>query len=326
MSDGVSPSEVLLTSDNLDGTITDGRNGGRRMRGRLAGGVRDKLTMGEMKARMASLWKDGETYLEIANKVSDEFGLVGDERFKANGIHYHMKNLLEYWRSVGLLHIDERQAMILARYDQLEMLCMEAYFASCTGTLTSNYEKQVEKARSKEREAQLREIIAEERERKKGSMNPNHRDNPMFQFDLSDGELADILVITSEKVKEYTRTEENLAGDSKWVRLMIDINDKRAKLWGLLNRKGPDSDDAAMAKLSDEQRDERLAAVLSSALHRRAKGAGDTNLAPPAPLGGWENQEEIPESAKVVVVPDEPETVPEEEDEGFGFGDEEFWK
>lgn len=292
MSDGVNPKDVLLVQEDVPGTTKQGGAGSaiRRKVGRMAGGVRDKMTMLEMKAYMASLWKNGDTYAEIAERVSDEFGLVGDERFKANSIHFHMKNMLEYWRQVGLLHIDERQAMVLARYDQLEMLATEAYFASCQGKSTSNYKKQVDMARSKEREKILREQIAEERARKKSERTGHGKDNPKFDFEFNDGELAESMLLTKEKVEEYTRHEETPSGDPRWVSILVDINDKRARLWGLLSKKGPANEDQERARLTDEQRDERLAAVLSAAMHRKAQG--QTNLAPPSPLGGWTDEDQ----------------------------------
>ena len=292
MGDGVNPKEILLTTDNIDGTIVDGKNGGRRMKGRLAGGVRDQLTMAEMKARMASLWKDGALYIDIAATVSDEFGLEGSHRFNANSIHYHIKNLKKYWRDIGLLHVDERMSLILARYDQLEMLAMEAYFASCTGRNTTNYEKSIERARSRDREKILREQIQQERERRSEELHGNQKGKPQFEFQFDDGELEDTLVTTHERIKEYSRQEDNLAGDPKWISILVDINDKRAALWGMKNRRGPTNEDQERAKLSDEQRDQRLAAVLNAAIGRREKSK--TNLAEMAPLGGWTETDENP--------------------------------
>jgi hypothetical protein len=332
MGDGVNPSDVVLVSDDLEGTIKNGNTGGRRARGRMAGNRntgRDKLTMAEMKARMGALYKDGVSYVEIADTVSDEFGLEGSERFKGNAIHYHIKGLKDYWRAMGLLHIDERQSMILARYDQLEMLCMEAYFASCAGSEVRNYEKQIERARSKDREEILREQIRQEREARRNNFtgDPRLKDNPKFQFEIDNGELEDMMVTTAEKIKEYKRTEEHLAGDASWVKLLIDINDKRAALWGLKNKRGVDNDDQERARLTDEQRDERLAAVLSAAAHRRANISGETNLAPPSPLGGFaegeDPNEQVPEPE--VVPKPEPEPEPVEDEFKFDFS-EDFWK
>lgn len=316
MGDGVNPYEIVLASDGPHKEIaTNGTKVGKRRKHRLAGGVRDKLTMAEMKARMSALWKEGDTYPEIAQKVSDEFGLVGDARISSNGIAYHIKHQLEYWRTMGLLHIDERQAMILAKYEQLEMIATEAYFTSCQGKTTTHHQKQTERARSKDREAILLEQIRAERERRQENQRGTQ---PTFDPIYNEEELKDSLAIVQQKISKYTRKEENLAGDPKWVAILIDINDKRAKLWGLHSRKGPDSDEAERARLTDQERDERLAAVLSAAASRKQQ-QGDTNLAPPAPLGGWKEEDDVPtEPIQVnaeLVDPDEElgdEVIPEE--------------
>jgi hypothetical protein len=285
MSDGVNPSEIVLVQETR---VPAKRKLGKE---RWAGGVRDKLTMGEMKARMAALWKEGESYVQIAETVSDEFGLEGDARLKANGINFHITKLKQYWRDQSLLHIDERQAVQLARLDQLEQLAMDAYFVSCQGSTTSNYEKQIDRARSKDRERMLQEQIAEERERRKANLHGNVRDNPKFQFEINDGEIVETLITTHEKIKEYERRDERPAGDPKWVAIIVDIWDKRNKLWGMYNRTGPDSDDAERARLSDEQRDERIAAVLNAAINRRRE-ITETNLAPIEPLAGFDEPQD----------------------------------
>lgn len=285
MGDGVNPKEIVKVGDDLSGTFADGRHGGRRMKGRLAGGVRDQHTMAEMKVRMSALWRDGELYHVIAEKVSDEFGLEGDKRLTANGIHYHLKNMKEQWRAMSLLHIDERQALVLARYDQLEMLITEAYFASCAGRSTKNFEKQIQQARSKKREKELQEGIREDYE---GRVNHKNKNNAALQFEFDDGDLPETLVLTEEKIKRSRRREETPAGDPRLLAQLIDINDKRAALWGLKS-KTIQTDDAERAALSDEQREERLAAVLQTVMNRKTSGGSlaNTNLATPAPLGGW---------------------------------------
>lgn len=318
--DGVNPREIVRVEDDLTNTYAD-RHGGRRMKGRLAGGVRDALTMAEMKTSMAALWKDGELYQVIADKVSDEFGLTGDKRLTANGVHYHLKNLKQQWRDMSLLHVDERQALILARYDQLELMITEAYWASTKGKTTKNFERQIQQARSKKREEELREEIAEDRASK---VNGRNKRNPALQFDNGDGDLPEILMLTEERIKRSKRKEQNPAGDPRWMHMLIDINDKRAALWGLKNKKVALGGDAEMAALSDEQREERLAAVLQQVIQRKATGTGNTNLAPAAPLGGWKEGEEPGMSLEpeVTVEEDEEEElgpVVEDDDEDFEF-------
>lgn len=273
MAHEVDPFGVVREDESSKGLIKNGLNGKLRRLGRLAGGVRDKITMAEMKARMSALWKDGETYIEIANKVSDEFGLEGDARFKANGIHYHIKSLLAEWRERSMLSVDEKQALVLARYAQLEDICTNALFASMEGKETRYYERQLDKARSKKREQWIREEIKREREENEGNIDVG-QDN---------GGMEDALVNMQERIKEYSRVEMS-AGEAKWMAFLIDINHKRAQLWNLLAKREVTNEDQEMARLSDEDRTERMAAVLRSALMRATEDKG--NLAPPAPLGG----------------------------------------
>lgn len=282
MPEEVDPIGIVIEAD-AEGKdlVPNGLTGGMRMKGRLAGGVRDKLTMAEMKARMSSMWKNGDSYLDIAETVSDEFGLEGDQRLKPNGIHYHIKEMLKYWKEQGLLNIDEKQAMVLTRYDQLEAIITEAYFASCQGKSTKIYEKQIERARSKDREEWIRESIAEERQKAKDE---NRKPDLNFL-----GEIESTLMDTSEKIKENERFEGSSSGDPRWTAQLIDINDKRAKLWNLHAKAGEISPDQELARLTDEARDERLKAVLVAALMRKTGNLG--NLAPASPLGGFEEGE-----------------------------------
>lgn len=315
MGDGVNPREIIKVGDDLSGTFADGRNGGRRMKGRLAGGVRDQHTMAEMKVRMSALWRDGELYQVIAERVSDEFNLEGDKRLTANGVHYHLKNMKEQWRAMSLLHVDERQALILARYDQLEVLITEAYFASCAGRTTKNFEKQIQQARSKGREKELQEDIREEYA---GRVNHRNKNNAAMQFEFNDGDLPETLILTDERIKRSKRREETPSGDPRFLTMLIDINDKRAALWGLKS-KTIQTDDAERASLSDEQREERLAAVLQTVLNRKTSGGSlaNTNLATPAPLGGWA-EGEGPDAIQQQSSEEEPIHTVDEDDEVLG--------
>lgn len=293
----VEPYQLTREDESNGGVIGSGLNGGTtRLRGRLAGGVRDKITMGQMKARMASLWKDGKLYATIADAVSDEFGLEGDHRFKANNIHYHIKEMLRYWRETSLLSVDERQAMLLARLDQLEMLITEAYFASMQGKQVKGYERQINRILKKPDEAldEFKEQIESEREgltrkQKKRMLHTN-------------GELEDLLAITEEKIKEVSRVEDVGYGDPKLLKLLLDVNDRRARLWQMYNRKDGANADQEMAKLSDDQRVERMAAILHNARMRKSGDKG--RLAPAAPLGGFKDGTE----AQEISIPEEKPT------------------
>ena len=316
-------------SDNIRFTDEDLANGGYiptidqngvlrvRKLGRLAGGVRDKMTMAMMKADMAALWRDGETYKDIAEAVSDKYNLEGDMRLKGNGIHYHIKSMLDYWRDKGLARMDERQAMILARLDQIESLALEAYFASMEGKKTHQYNKQIQRARSEDRKKQLLDKEVETREAQRNA-DKRKTKHPLFQ---DTGELADLLVVTAEKIDDHVRHEENQAGDPKFLAIMFNINKERAKILGLHNRKEMLDPDQEAAKLSDEQRQHRIATILSAARERRQASAN--MLAEPSPLGGFK-EEQKPEATVIeVAVPDVPEITEIEVEDDWGFGPEE---
>jgi hypothetical protein len=272
------------------------QNGVQRLRrkGRLAGGVRDKILMAQMKAGMAAMWSSGARYVDIAAAINERYDLQGDSAISVHAIEYHIKAMLDYWRQKGLAKMDERQAVILARFDQIEALAVEAYFASMEGKKTTQRNKQIERARSKERFNQL--LKSEKRKRENGDKRAK---TPLF---IDTGELIDLedlMQVTAEKIQKNVRHESNAAGDPKFLNMLITINKERAKILGLYNRKMDDGDNEA-AKLTDEQRQARIATILSSAQNRRALQANETMLADPAPLGGFE---EVPAE----VVPEEVE-------------------
>ena len=297
------PNEITREISPLSYSREDENNGayqvvnprhGTRKKGRLSGGVRDKLTMGMMKARMSSLWRDGATYKAIAEQINDEFKLRGDLSITAANINYHIKAMLNYWREKGLLAIDERQAMILARYEQLEMIATEAYFKSCRGRYTKNEERQVSRIR---RQETLDAMSA--KARKDNAKLEKKGKKPKFQ---GDGEMEEAMFLTQERLKNYSRVDENEAGDPRWLVIMVDINHKRAQLWGLLNKSEMSNAEQELAKMPDDVREQRIAAVLNMA-QKRQQGLVKTNLADPAPLGGFEEEEE---KAGPVDVDDEP--------------------
>lgn len=280
-------------------------------RGRLAGHQRDKQTQAQMKAEIASLWRDGESYPVIAEVISDRYNLEGPERITGNAVHYHVKRMLQYWRQQGLARMDERQAMCLARLDQIESLAVEAYFASMEGKRTTQYNKQIERARSKEREQQILEAEKKSREgdkiRVRNSPSDNQAWGPNKAAKMAEtGELEDLMVVTQEKINRNVRLEENQAGDPKYLAIMFNCNRERAKIFGLYQQVNALNPDQESAKLSEEDRMQRVATLLSNARERRQASAN--MLATPAPMGGWKDGERPVEIE-----------VPEVEDDGWGF-------
>lgn len=281
---------------------------------RLAGGKRDKQTMAQMKAEMSSLWRDGESYPAIAAIISDRYKLEGPERISGNGVHYHIKRMLQYWRQQGLARMDERQAMCLARLDQIESLAVEAYFASMEGKRTTQFNKQIERARSKDREKQILE--AEKRNRKgnrirvRNAPSDQVKDGPnKAALTAETGELEDLMVVTQEKINRNVRLEENQAGDPKYLAIMFNCNRERAKILGLYQQTQALNSDQESAKLTEEERMQRVSTLLSNARERRQKTAN--MLATPSPMGGWK-EGEGPTKPPEIVVPEDP-------DDDWGF-------
>jgi hypothetical protein len=269
---------------------------------------RDKLTMAEMKAQISNMWKHGDKYLDICEAVNDQFGLEGDERISVHDIKYHINTQINFWRQQGLLNIDEKQAMILARYDQLEMIATEAYFASCQGSRTYHFRKQEHRARSKEMDKTiLKSILGKNRKIKEKGKKPKTHEA---------GDLMDNLILTQQKVDETSKMEERPAGDPRWLALMIEINNKRAQLWGLFSRAEQSSQEQEFARLPDEVRERRMAAILQQAQARRNKNIGLEALAPSSPLGGFK-PEDVPKGPIVpeVLPPEDNHTWDDDEDE-----------
>lgn len=256
---------------------------------RIAGwgqtGKRDKLIMGQMKARMAALWRDGVRYNEIIETINEEFDLneeSGSRPLTVKALGQHIESMLRYWREKSLGHVDEKQAIVLARYDQIEQLATEAYFASCQGQETKSYDKQLVRARTKARYEDIRDNVMEDRE---AAVYPNMPKAERLVRPNNQGEVMGIMQDTAEKIKTQHKHRLNPAGDPRWVTIMVDINYKRSQLWQLLNNKEAPNSDQELAKLSDEQRTEKIASLIAQARNRALGNLG--NLAPASPLGGF---------------------------------------
>lgn len=289
---------------------TRGRARNKRIKIGYNNGARiDDLTMAQFKADMAALWREGHTYPKIAEAVNEKYGLIDDEQYSAHDIHYHVKQMLAYWRQLAASRIDERQAMLLARLDQIEQLAVEAYFRSIEGKTTYQKNKQIERAKSKDRAKQLLDI---ERGERKNKFELNPRQKPLITATEDIEGQVDLLLLTAEKINKLKKTEINRAGDVKFLNLIFNINRERAKLLGLYNKDAEHDPDREAAKLSDEQREQRLVAIIQNAKQRRSESAVESALADPSPLGGFD---ETP--AEV-----EQEDVPELDEDGWDFDDE----
>lgn len=247
--------------------------------------TKDNIAQAQIKASIAGLWRDGElSYQEIAETVNDAYGTD----LKPNNISYHIKTMVQYWRNLTLARIDERQAMLLARIDQIEQLATNAYFASMTGKTVTNYQRQIEKARSDNNKKKLSKKIRKERKDAKET-------GPLFE----DGDILDNLIVMQEKIREYSRFEDCAAGDPRWLQILLDCNKQRAQIWNVFNAKPPEDADAQYTKLTDEDRHARLESILNTAAQRRSADVGA--LAPAAPLGGFKGDDAPPADAGPVL-------------------------
>lgn len=267
---------------------------------RLSGGQRDKMTVAMMKADMAALWRDGETYESILNIVCDKYQLSEDERFTVQNIQYHIKTMLNYWRKLALSRIDERQSAILARLDQIETLAIEGYFASLEGKKTTSINRQITRAKDPERK---KRAIEANKQRNQEREEDGKRPLPL-QADV-DENMTDSLLVVADKTDKFKKQEENRAGDPKFLMIMFQINKERARILGLYNKDMQFDADAEAAKLTDMQREQRLATIVSSAIQRREKSIG--LLAEPSPLGGFAEGQAPETPTEIFPV----ETVPE---------------
>jgi hypothetical protein len=294
-----------------------------RRRGRMSGGVRDKITQGIMKASMAALWRDGDTYVEICRKINEQFDLDPEtEAITPHTIHYHIKSMLDYWRQKAAARIDERQAAILTRFDQVEALALEGYWASCEGKSTRQKNKQIIRARSDERLGQQVKKEADKRDAMFNGRTTENTRNKKFTW-AEDGDLEaleDSLSEVQERIQNNVRTESNHAGDVKFLSLVFQINRERAKILGLYQKRDVDDASGQAAMMSDEQREARVVNILKAAKERREAQAN--MLAEPAPLGGFQEEEGDPDNVVIRRAPPtdvppvkEPEVVWDDEDE-----------
>jgi len=281
---------------------------------RLAGGKANKLVLAQMKARMAALYRDGDSYKDICERVNDEYKLTNTKHeLTVKKLSYHVQSMLQYWRSKATSHIDEKMALILLRYDQLETIATEAYYLSMKGKRTDNYSKQVNRIKGRPSEEELQQVIGErktQRADQKGRR--GFVTDPKLLIDEPEHDFGELIQETAEKITEYSRIEHVEAGDPRWVAILVDINHKRAQVMQVLRPKEDVSMDGESARLSDEARQQRISALLHQVRARR-EGVTATHLAPAAPLGGFlEGQEPSPEemNAPLMIVEEEPKPQP----------------
>jgi len=250
------------------------------------GSIRHKqetVRVAQMKVRMLALYKEDHTYPEIANQINQEFGTsIGH-----HNVIYHIKNMLEYWKTQSADTFEHKQALVLAGIAQIEEMATEAYFRSMQGKETKVYEKQISRMRSHEYRKIIKQTFDEEV--KKAQLEGR---DPQFPED----KLPDLLKDQQEKIKKYRRIDGLGAGNDKFLRIMLDCVEKRAKIWNLYKDQQALNPEQEAASLTDEERKSRLANVINMAMARKLENQG--RLSPGGPLGEV-HESEIKPSQKV---------------------------
>ena len=284
----------------------------------------DDISLAQAKARIAFLYKEGEVLAEIGEQVAEEFGL--EKPLSPQLVSYHVREMINYWRQKGQLHIEDKQALWLARLDQIEMLATEAYFASVRGKKTTYHETLINKLNTPQVKKALKQVLEDEwydredEKRSEGRKLKKLKKKKRRDYLMDDESLVDILIDTAEqnaeKHKTWERFEENRAGDPRWVAIMVQVSDQRARAWGLYDRAKKLDADQDMARLGDNERTNRLMAIVTTAIQRQSVAAGTSGLAPAAPLGGFKEGEKPAEVEEIERIFDEG-TDDEDDEDGW---------
>lgn len=262
---------------------------------------KNKLLTAQIKARVTAMFRDDMDRHAIVRAISEEFGLTEEEEISPAFITRSVNDAVTYWKEKSMLHIDERQALVLARLDQIEVLATEAYFASCKGKKTTIFEQQLERGHNNNGMEDIENVQRSKREYNK-SFNTRVSDVSVrardYQF-MADGDIEDLMEETAQKIKKIIRIEKNPSGDPRFLNIVLDINEKRAKMWGLYERKDRDKDnEQTLARLPDEVREQRILAILHTAKNRSKDltdlGGKSGMLASPQPLGGFKETKDEP--------------------------------
>lgn len=283
--DSVNPALVRVDSVGLVKTEED------LERERLRESHKQRQTKRAMlAARCAALYAEGNFITAIAEQVSEEYNL--EDSIDGEEVRRLINERVAYWRRLGLKHIDDKQALLLAKIDQIEELATNGYFASMSGRATYVFEKQIERAKEQKTQDKKREAAFKKKE--EGPSNVLEEElwestaaPESNEPEFTNGNIEKSLITTAEKIKEYRRYEDMPAGDAKFLAIMLDCQEKRAKIWGLYIRdKAQDNADAGFAAMSDADRQDRLGVILTAAKQRLnpALVHSPSELAPVGPL------------------------------------------
>lgn len=239
----------------------------------------------ELKARIAMLYADDEFLDDIAEVINEEFGFEGDASLDVRSVRYYVRKQVEYWRKISVANIEVKQAAVLERINQIEQLALEGYYASMEGKSIRKIEREIKDAKSKPRFKAIRNAVKAEYAKAKAEKREVNLTDEMF--------LENILIKTSEKMKEYEALEENLSGNPKFLEIILKCNQERCKIWGLYIRQADMmTQEQQFAAMDDKERTQRIAALIQSVKNREssqnspveAVNSEVSSLARPAPL------------------------------------------
>lgn len=233
---------------------------------------RERRSEGQLKARVIAMWAKDSDYAEIVEQVNSDFGLTGPFAITTNTVARYIHKQLEYWRDRCASTVDEKMALTLMRFNQIEEMASQAFFDSKKGKVTTNFLKKINTVKSQKHEDKIAAVMALE---KAGTSSM-----------LGDDLLKDAIQVTAEEIRNSTSRDADGPGDPRFLTIMMQANKERAQLWNLYKRTDAVSGDQEFARMSDDQRTERLVAIISAAKNRTV-GLDATNLAPAAPLGGF---------------------------------------
>ena len=246
---------------------------------------KDRIRKAEMKAMVLSLYRSDVDRKTIVSEVNAQF----NANLREEQVTKFVSDNVKYWKTKSLLFIEERQALVLARLDQLEVLAIEGYFASMEGRETTSYEQLINNLKKKdpatENKKRAKAANVEEAQAEWREMTNDWRDTNAKQIGMEFGDLPDMIEETDNRIKTLQRIESNPAGDPRWVAIMLECNKERARLWSLYQRPDVKNDDQEMASMPDDVREQRLVSILHAAKARVNPNMG--HLAKPQPLGGF---------------------------------------
>jgi DNA-binding MarR family transcriptional regulator len=272
---GVGPEDLAAIEEGRDPTALVRTREGRERR------KPDRVTVERTRAEIAGLYSEG-VYLHV---IAERMNMT------RAGVQYHLNQLVNYWREMGLKSMDAKKAHELAYLSRLERLATEAYFASMQGRRTTMKETTVESLRRNLRynEQAKRKRAEKETEREDEVELSAEEVEAARQAEQAEMWEQEAQTPHNEKTKEYERVEDNEAGDPRWMQILMELSDRRCKLWGLYVKEAVPGEDEA-SRLEPEARGKRIAAIIDEARRRQQVVLAQGGAGAPPPPAGPEQQ------------------------------------